>query len=754
MMPDLSIVILSWNVADLLAGCLRSLPGAAGEWWARCEVIVVDNASSDGSVEMVRRDFRGVKLVALPANLGFSRGNNLGIREARGRYILLLNPDTTAHPGSIATLVEHMEAHPEVGIAGPRLLNPDGTLQPSRRRFPTPFTALFESTPLQRWFENSRLLRDFYMLDRPDGETQQVGWLSGAALMCRRETLDQIGAFDPGYFMFSEEVDLCRRASDAGWSVAYVPQAEITHYGGQSTGQNVPARHVNFNTSKARYFRLHEGKAVGSVVRLYLLGMYAAQTISEGAKWLLGHKRSLRARRLRMYRQVFSSRLKEGADGSRQVIVGAARWAALFGTAGEHGTPSPPGRPTGSPLPYHLHKQGVLLVTGEYPPARGGVGDYTCRLGAALHHAGIKNQVLTRKHPPMRQASGSRGGEIPLVAGRITLRTTLRALRGTRTRIAHIQYQTGAYEMRPTINLLPLLLKRKWGGITVVTFHDLLVPYLFPKAGPVREWANRLMARGADAAVATNPADAACLRAWGVRRVELIPIGSNIPNRPPEGYSREEWRAKWGARAGTTLLAYFGFLNSSKGLDDLLRALATLNGNGEGEHRPYRLLMVGGGIGSSDPTNRATAAYLDGMARELGVQGDLVWTGYLTSREVSAALLSADVAVLPYADGASFRRGSLMAVLEHGLPLVTTTPAPASNTEGQDSGWPRLVHGGNALLVPPGDTGALVEAVGKLAHDADLRARLAAGSVELSRYFGWTRIARLHKQLYKELLEK
>ncbi|HVG00393.1 MAG TPA: glycosyltransferase, partial [Chloroflexia bacterium] len=518
----MSIVILSWNVADLLAGCLRSLSGASGEWWARSEVIVVDNASSDGSAEMVRRDFPGVRLVALPANLGFSRGNNLGIRAARGRYILLLNPDTVAHPRSIATLVEYMEAHPEVGITGPRLLNPDGTLQPSRRRFPTPLTALVESTPLQRWFENSRLLRDFYMLDRPDGKPQEVGWLSGAALMCRHETLEQAGAFDPGYFMFSEEVDLCRRVSDAGWSVVYVPHAEVTHYGGQSTGQDVPARHINFNTSKARYFRLHEGKVAGSFVRLYLLGMYAAQTVSEGAKWLLGHKRPLRAERLRMYRQVLSSRLRERVAG---------------------------------------RKQGVLLITGEYPPARGGVGDYTCRLGAALHHVGVKNRVLTRRHPPTGQASEAGGGEIPLVARRVTLRATLRALRGTRARIAHIQYQTGAYEMRPTVNLLPMMLRRKWGGITVVTFHDLLVPYLFPRAGPVREWANRIMARGADAAIATNPADAACLRAWGVKRVELIPIGSNIPNRPPEGYSREEWRAKWGAGAGSTLLAYFGFLN-------------------------------------------------------------------------------------------------------------------------------------------------------------------------------------------------
>ncbi|HEY0068398.1 MAG TPA: glycosyltransferase family 2 protein, partial [Chloroflexia bacterium] len=198
MEPDLSIVILSWNVRDLLAACLRSLPDSAGEWWGRAEVLVVDNASTDGSAEMVRRDFPGVRLLALARNLGFSGGNNAGIRAARGKYVLLLNPDTVALSGSIATLATYMEAHDDTGITGPRLLNPDGTLQPSRRRFPTIATALVESTPLQRWLGDLPAIRRFYMLDRPEGETQQVDWLSGAALMCRREALEQAGLFDPG----------------------------------------------------------------------------------------------------------------------------------------------------------------------------------------------------------------------------------------------------------------------------------------------------------------------------------------------------------------------------------------------------------------------------------------------------------------------------------------------------------------------------------------------------------------------------
>jgi GT2 family glycosyltransferase/glycosyltransferase involved in cell wall biosynthesis len=724
-MPRLSIVVLNWNVAGMLAACLESLPGAAAEWWSDTEVIVVDNASSDGSVEMVGERFPGARLLVLPRNMGFSGGNNEGIRVARGECILLLNPDTVAHPGSIATLADYIQAHPGVGITGPRLLNPDGTLQPSRRRFPTLLTALVESTPLQRTFPHAKVLRDFYMLDRPDDETQPVGWLSGAALMCRRETLGQAGWFDPGYFMFSEEMDLCRRVNDAGWSVVYVPTAEIVHYGGGSTGQDVPARHVHFNTSKARYFRLHEGRLAGTIVRRYLLALYLLQLISEAAKWLLGHKRTLRAERVRLYIQVLRSGLREH---------GAARGRG----------------------------DGVLLITGEYPPARGGVGDYTCKLGVALEEAGVRVDVLAEGNRELEASTDSPfpiPGSSPFITSKISVSSALRALRGSRARVAQVQYQTGAYGMRPTVNMLPLLLRlaRGWRGATVVTFHDLRVPYLFPKAGPVRDWANRLLALSAGAAIATNEEDAARLRSWGVRRVRLIPIGSNIPDSPPPGYNRDTWRAERGVRPATVLLAYFGFLNSTKGLDDLLHALASLR-----EHGDFRLVMVGGGLGSSDPTNRDTAAQLDTLARELGVHGRLIWTGYLPPHEVSAALHAADMAVLPYADGASFRRGSLLAVLEHGAAVVTTLGMRDAAKGQRDRGTKgreedegdqaaRLVHGENCLLVEAGDRDALVGAVRLLAGDAELREKLGGGALRLAGCFSWQHIARLHARLYEEV---
>jgi glycosyltransferase involved in cell wall biosynthesis len=295
--------------------------------------------------------------------------------------------------------------------------------------------------------------------------------------------------------------------------------------------------------------------------------------------------------------------------------------------------------------------------------------------------------------------------------------------------------------MRPAVNLLPVLLRWRWRGATVVTFHDLRVPYLFPKAGPVREWANRLLARGADGVVATNDEDYERLRGWGVRNLRLIPIGSNIADCPPANYKREAWREAHGVGPHTTLLAYFGFLSSTKGLDDLMRALAVLKGRGE-----YRLIMVGGGLGASDPTNRATAQELDALGESLGVRDELIWTGYLEPPGVSAALHGADMAVLPYSDGASFRRGSLLAVLEHGLPVVTTNPTTSSSTA-----LPRLESGRNCLLVPAGDASALAEAVAAMAHNDALRARLGEGARRLAKAFDWGTIARAHRQLYSEV---
>jgi len=273
------------------------------------EIIVVDNASTDGSAAMVRDEFPNVRLVACDRNLGYPGGNNVGLRMAQGRYLMILNPDTEVRPGALAAMVAYADAHPDVGMVGPQLLNPDGSVQSSRRRFPTFATALFESTWLQP-FAPRRLLERYYVLDQPDDVTLDVDWVDGAALIARREAVEQVGLLDEGFFMYSEELDWCRRFRQAGWRVVYLPEAKIVHHRGKSSDQVVAARHIHFNTSKVRYFRKYHSALAAETLRLFLLGNYVWQLGLEGAKWLVGHKRPLRAERVVAYWQVLRSGLR------------------------------------------------------------------------------------------------------------------------------------------------------------------------------------------------------------------------------------------------------------------------------------------------------------------------------------------------------------------------------------------------------------------------------------------------------------
>ncbi len=303
-LADLSIIIVSWNVRDLLRTCLAALPCDA-------EVIVVDNASSDGSAAMVSAEFPAVKLVANSENRGFTGGNNQGLALAHGQYILLLNPDTLVQGDALATLVEYLESHPAAGVVGPQLRYGDGSPQSSRRRFPTLATALLESTPLA-WHwppERNRWARRYHLADRPGDVEQEVDWLVGAALLTRRAVLDKVGGFDEGYFMYSEELDWQKRVKDAGWKIVYLPEAVITHYEGRSSEQVTAARHIRFNTSKVRYFRKHHGPVQAQTLRLALLVMFAIEWVIEAAKYALGSSRPLRAERMQAYGQLLKSGL-------------------------------------------------------------------------------------------------------------------------------------------------------------------------------------------------------------------------------------------------------------------------------------------------------------------------------------------------------------------------------------------------------------------------------------------------------------
>ncbi len=319
-MTDLSIIIVSWNVRDLLAACLDSIaaapviidsepvgaglptrPRSAGE--IHVEVIVVDSASSDGSAAMIQARYPWVRLLARDENIGFTRGNNLALEAAQGRHLMLLNPDTVVHGDALNQLVNALDAQPAVGIVGPRVLNEDGTTQSTRRRFPTPLTAIFESTWLQAYAPR-RVLDRYYVTDQPDDGTFEVDWVQGCALTARRAVYEQIGPLDPGYIMFSEELDWCRRAKDAGWRVLYLGSARITHYGGKSTEQAQTDRHIYFQQSKLRYFRKFHGRGFALALRVFLLLSYTVQIGVEGSKALIGYKRPMRRERIQTYLKV------------------------------------------------------------------------------------------------------------------------------------------------------------------------------------------------------------------------------------------------------------------------------------------------------------------------------------------------------------------------------------------------------------------------------------------------------------------
>ena len=222
----------------MLVECLASLGKAGGS--LEPEVIVVDNGGTLAASGF-RERFPGVRLLANTENVGFARAANQGFALARGRHVLCLNPDTIVHDGALAVMSAYLDAHPDVGAVGARLLESDGSLQYSCRRFPGYLTVFFgRYAVLTRLLPANAATRDYLYLDWDHRSVREVDWLSGACLMVRREVLASVGGFDPEYFLFVEDMDWCRRIRDAGWRIAYLPDAVVTHHIGASRGP-VPA---------------------------------------------------------------------------------------------------------------------------------------------------------------------------------------------------------------------------------------------------------------------------------------------------------------------------------------------------------------------------------------------------------------------------------------------------------------------------------------------------------------------------------
>ncbi|MGH7724296.1 MAG: glycosyltransferase family 2 protein [Candidatus Eiseniibacteriota bacterium] len=232
---DLSLILVYYKAREHLRACLPSLPAACAG--LSYEVIVVDNASADGVAAEMRREFPHVRWIENSENVGFARGVNRGLAVAGGRAIALLNPDTIVEPGAFSTLVRHLDQHPATGAVGPKILDPDGSIQLSCRRFPTHWTGLFNRySLLTRLFPNNPWSRAYLMLDFDHASTRAVDWISGACLVTRRDVVERVGPMDEAFFLFNEDVDWCRRMHDAGYDVVYLPEARCMHAIGASKG--------------------------------------------------------------------------------------------------------------------------------------------------------------------------------------------------------------------------------------------------------------------------------------------------------------------------------------------------------------------------------------------------------------------------------------------------------------------------------------------------------------------------------------
>jgi len=377
----------------------------------------------------------------------------------------------------------------------------------------------------------------------------------------------------------------------------------------------------------------------------------------------------------------------------------------------------------------------IGMITGEYPPLEGGVGDFTRELGMALHTEGHEIHILTTQMND-RQPSPVQEDALAIYRDiydwdRSTHAEITRWINTLALDVVNIQYQAAAYQMRGGINFYPRAQKRHLNAPIVVTYHDLLPPYLFPKAGPLRRWSVRQLAQHADGVIVTNGDDYTTLNTAMEAKLpptRLIPIGSNIAPQPPAGYDRAAWRAAHGIYPNDMLIGFFGFLNRGKGVETLIEALGQLVTSG----LPAHLLFIGGRTGSSDSTNARYADEIDARIKEAGLSTHVQRTGFTTPAEVSAALLAVDICALPYRGGASLRHGTLHAALAHGNAIVTTTPQTET---------PQLQHGKNVMLIPPENATALTNALRLLWMESHMRADIGQQAAQLSREFSWERIA-------------
>jgi N-acetylglucosaminyl-diphospho-decaprenol L-rhamnosyltransferase len=312
--PDVTIVVVNYNTAHLLGRMFAALDAGRGD--LKLQVIVVDNASQDNSVEMLQRWQADAEVIINTVNIGFARANNQAIPYARARYVLLLNTDAFVSADTLPKTVSFMDAHPRCGVLGVKLIGEDNSLQPSCRYFPTPWNVFLASTGLKRFFPRTRLVDD---MNWDHASVRECDWVPGCYYLVRREVIDRVGLFDPRYFLYCEEVDHCRVVQNAGWSVVFYPFTQVVHIGGQSAATTAALNPVSRQISPLQiesellYFRKHHG-ILGVLAAVLLTNLGDSMRAWNG---LLRHRNAAQARRALRHSAITFQRLFATALASR-----------------------------------------------------------------------------------------------------------------------------------------------------------------------------------------------------------------------------------------------------------------------------------------------------------------------------------------------------------------------------------------------------------------------------------------------------
>jgi GT2 family glycosyltransferase len=298
----MAVAVVSYNTCDLLRECIRSVQSEAPS-----EIVVVDNASGDGSSEMVERDFPSVVLRRNQTNIGYGAAANQAITNCTAPYVLLLNCDTWVHSGALAALGAYLDRHPEVGLVGPRLITAAGVAHPSCFPFPSPLDFLLDVTNLYRLIQYVPYVRDRVLRTWQHTRARAVPWVHGSALALRRSAFQSVGGFDEAFFMYVEEVDLCYRLVRAGWAVHFTPVATVVHVGGASTRQQRADMLVQMYASLVRFYRLH----YSDTLRFELSALIIAVALGRLARdWFLRrlaadpHRRALLDEQIEAWRRL------------------------------------------------------------------------------------------------------------------------------------------------------------------------------------------------------------------------------------------------------------------------------------------------------------------------------------------------------------------------------------------------------------------------------------------------------------------